>query len=133
MKKGIVLALGLMISNIVTAQQLVWTNSGASADLGVVTTYNFAIYDNGTLYYQDPKFARIESPIPNNTFKSLNEFAKMLDDISLKKYIATEQYTLTPVLGGVQVKIKNVPHTYTYVPYLVRVLKKEVAKYLVTQ
>ena len=132
MKKVLLIA-GLVVSNLITAQQLVWTNSGASADLGMVTTYNFAIYDDGTLYYQDPKFARIESPIPNSTFKSLNEFAKMLDDISLKRYIATEQYTLTPVLGGVQVKIKNVPHTYTYVPYLVRVLKKEVAKHLVTQ
>ena len=133
MKKAILITVGLMISNIVNAQQMVWTNSGASADLGMVTTYNFAIYDDGTLYYQDPKLARVESPLPNNTFKSLNEFAKMLDDVSLRKNIVNEQYTLTPVLGAVQVKIKGVPHTYTYTPYLVRLLKKEVTKYLITQ
>ena len=41
----------------------------------------------------------------------------MLDDISLKEPITTEQYTLTPIFGAVQVKIKDVPHTYTLVPY----------------
>jgi uncharacterized membrane protein len=133
MSKVIFITLLLVISNRVNAQQMVWTNSDASANLGMVTTYNFAIYDDGTLYYQDPKLARVESPLPNNTFKSLNEFAKMLDDVSLRKNIVNEQYTLTPVLGAVQVKIKDVPHIYTYTPYLVRLLKKEIAKHLIMQ
>lgn len=129
MVKVIFITLLLVIGNRVNAQQMVWTNSDASASLGMVTTYNFALYDDGTLYYQDPKLARVESPLPNNTFKSLNEFARMLDDVSSRKNIVNEQYTLTPVLGAVQVKIKGIPHTYTYTPYLVRILKKEITKF----
>ena len=128
MKKVLLIA-GLVVSNLITAQQLVWTNTGSATQ----ATYNFSIYDDGGFYYQDPKYAMLETPVRSYTFKNLGEFAKMLDDISLKEPITTEQYTLTPIFGAVQVKIKDVPHTYTLVPYVVKLLKKEVAKHLVTQ
>ena len=130
MTKKVLLIAGLMVSGVISAQQLVWTNTGASADLGMVTTYNFAIYDDGAFYYQDPKYARLESLLRSDTFKNLGEFANMINDVSLRKSITTEQYTLTPIFGAVQVQIKNIPHTYTLTPYVVRLIKKDLAKHL---
>ena len=70
----------------------------------------------------------------NNTFSSLKEIKELVNDIkkvqNKKETIVKEKYAIQKgKFGSATVKIKDIPQTYTFTKYAVRLFIKSLSKF----
>jgi hypothetical protein len=97
-------------------------------------TYFLAFYEDGSIWYQDPKYKMIKTRLTNNTFKSIEEIKDFFNDIKKvqknKETIIKEKYAIEKAaFGSVSFQIKDIPKTYTFSKYAIKLFKKALSKF----
>ena len=97
-------------------------------------TYYLAFFEDGSILYQDPKFTALEMRVTNNTFNSIEEFKEFFDDIKKvqknKETLIKEKYAIEKAaFGSVSFQIKDIPKTYTFSKYGIKLFKKSLSKF----
>jgi len=97
-------------------------------------TYYLAFFEDGLILYQDPKYTALETRLTNNTFSSIEDIKEFFDDIKKvqkeKETIVKEKYAIEKAaFGSVSVRIKDIPKTYTFTKYAVKLFKKSLSKF----
>jgi hypothetical protein len=95
------------------------------------STWDFTVLSNGGIVYQSNQYNYIKDKKYNQTFESLDEFEKMINDMVIvkktKESIKTDKYEIkVGDFGSVEVTIKDINHTYYFTPYLVKIIKNNI-------
>ena len=109
--------------------KLVWSSYVESQ-----RTWSISFYDNGSIYYQNPEYDYIVDNNYNQTFQSLSEVKKMHSDmltvLKNSEPIIKENYAIQKgPFSSVELKIKDIPKTYAFTKYALKVFGKELYKY----
>ena len=83
------------------------------------STWDFTVLSNGGIVYQSNQYNYIKDKKYNQTFESLDEFEKMINDMVIvkktKESIKTDKYEIkVGDFGSVEVTIKDINHTYYF-------------------
>ena len=132
MKKVLLTAIAILGSiNIVNAQTESQPKIIYQTPDQVESTWDFTVLSNGGIVYQSNQYNYINDRLYNQTFTSIEEFEKMIDDMitvkKTKESIKTDKYEIKMyTFGSVEVTIKDINHTYFFTPYLVKIIKNNI-------
>jgi len=97
-------------------------------------TYFLAFYDDGRIMYQSPEYDYLEDRKFNNIFNSVEEIKILLTDMKTvskkKETIIKEKYAIEKnAFGSVKLKIKDIPKTFFFTKYAMKLFQKALDKY----
>jgi len=130
MKKSI-LILALLTASLVSAQDLVWQSY---TDFNGEQSYPIAFYSDGSIFSQDILTTYLRDPEHMDLLDGVSGIRKLVNDIKTvqkkKQPINNDLYSINKgSFGTAELKIVNVPRTYTFTKYAVKLFEKELKKF----
>ena len=129
--KNILLILALIVSTYTQCQELVWKSY---TDPNGEQTYAISFYSDGSIYTQGIEYTYLRDPKHMDLLDGISGIRKLVDDIKMvqkkKQPISTDLYTIEKgSFGSATLKITNVPRTYTFTKYAIKLFEKELKKF----
>lgn len=131
MKKLLLVLLLLSTSSFVSAQDLVWRSyTEPDGDL----SYSLSFYSDGSVFTQGIDYSYLRDAKYMDLLEGISGIRKFVDDIKTvqkkKQPILNEKYSISKgSFGSAEVKLQNVPRTYTFTKYAIKLFEKELKKF----